>query len=333
MNANYSSLIKILGDRRVTANVPLSSYSSMRIGGTADLFFKAQSKEDIIAALKNAKKLGIPYFLIGSGTNLIISDNGFRGLIIKNETSKIQIIGIRGKKISGGSNNNIHKVFIETESGVGMNRLVRFSLDQGLSGLESFLGQPGTVGGAVYINAHNMKWNEFFGEKIKGALLLDKSFSPKSTDMKYFKFGYDSSILQKTKEIVLSVTLELETADKDKLWQISSEVMDYRELSQPYGQFSAGCIFRNISKSDAIRIATPNFTTSAGYLLDRVGLKGYKCGNVMFSEKHTNFIVHKEDAKADDVIKLINIAKEKVKKTFGINLKEEVVMIGEFENG
>ncbi len=331
MKSAYNKLIEILGIRRVSTDVLLSSYSSFRIGGLADLFFKALTSEDIINAVKNAKKLDIPYFVMGGGTNLLVLDKGYRGLIIKNDTSKIKLIGIRGKKIhSDDKNHEIQKVYIEVESGVGLNRLVRFSLDQGLVGLESFLGQPGTVGGATYINAHNMKRHEFFGNKIKGALLLDKTLSLNKVDTKYFHFGYDSSILQKTKEIVLSVTLELETGDKDKLWKISGEVMEYRKQSQPYGVFSAGCTFRNISKSDAIRLSTPEFTTSAGYLLNSVGLKGYKCGNAMFSEQHANFIVHKGNAKASDVLKLINIAKEKVKKTFGVDLKEEIVMIGEF---
>lgn len=331
MKLAYKKLIEILGIRRVLTDIPLFSYSSFRLGGKADLFFKAITTEDIINAVTNAIKLDIPYFLIGGGTNLLILDNGYRGLIIKNDTSKIKLIGIRGKKIhTENRDNEVQKVYIEVESGVGLNRLVRFSLDQGLAGLESFLGQPGTVGGATYINAHNMKRHEFFGDKIKGALLLDKTLSLNKVDTKYFYFGYDSSILQKTKEIVLSVTLELETGDKDKLWKISGEVMEYRKLSQPYGLYSAGCTFRNISKSDAIRLSTPEFTTSAGYLLNTAGLKGYKCGNAMFSEQHTNFIVHKGNAKAADVLKLINIAKDKVKKTFGVDLKEEIVLIGEF---
>ncbi|MBI4991007.1 UDP-N-acetylmuramate dehydrogenase, partial [Candidatus Gottesmanbacteria bacterium] len=301
MRPNYQKLTRLLGETRVLINEPLSKYSSFRLGGPADLFFKAKTTGELAQAIKQADSFSIPIFVLGGGTNLLISDKGFRGLVIKNETSGIKLIGVRGAATK------VKKVFLEVDSGVGVNRLVRFALDQGLSGLEAFLGQPGTVGGAVYINAHNMWKGKFFGDCIVGAKIVTVSGDVKSVEGKYFKFGYDTSCLQKTKEIVLSVILQLETQDKEKLWQEAQKMLVYRQKTQPQGFYSSGCIFRNIEKSDALMIATPQFTCSAGFLLETIGLKGKKIGGAWFSSEHANFIVHRGGVTTSSVIELINL--------------------------
>lgn len=332
MKQIQQKLIDILGQARVLILEPMAKYVSFRIGGPADLFFRAKTQEDLILAIKSAHGLGLPNFVIGGGTNLLVGDKGYRGLVIKNDSSNIRLLGIKGKKTIkvGGLGESIQKVYLEVDSGVSINRLVRFTLDQGFGGLEFFLGQPGTVGGAVYINAHNMKKNQYFAERIKEAKILGKDGTVKTLPVNYFCFGYDQSILQKTHEIVLSVVIELVRGDKLKLWRDGQSALDYRQSTQPSGVFSSGCTFRNIPKSEAVRLATPAFTTSAGFLLDLVGLKGTKKGKASFSSNHANFIVHQGGARAADVLELIKLGKQKVKDRYNIDLEEEVVLMGEF---
>lgn len=315
--------VDLLGKDRVTLNEPLWKYTSLHIGGIADFFFKAKTSEDLIQAVRAARKLKTPFFILGGGTNTLVGDKGFRGLIIKNETSRIKLAGLRGGK-------KLHTAYLEVDSGVGINRLVRFTLDQGLSGLEVFLGQPGSVGGALYINAHNMRLGKFIGDFVQAAKILTRDGNILEVNQAYFQFGYDESSLQKSKDIVISVFFKLEVGNKDFLWQKAQEVLEYRRKTQPQGVFSSGCTFRNIEKSDAIRIATPKYTQSAGFILENLGLKGKKCGNAHFSSYHANFITHTGAATAVDMLELINLAKIQAKKKYGIALKEEVIKIGEF---
>lgn len=324
MKDNFKKLINILGERRVLLNEYLSKYTSIKIGGPADIFYRARKVEDLVLAISSARKLSVPFFLMGGGTNVLVGDTGFRGLIVKNDTESIKLLGLKAKK------GVVPTVYLEVESGVTVNRLVRFTLDQGFSGLENFLGQPGSVGGAVYINAHNLKKGVYFGENIIEAKILDKNNNIKTVPVSYFRFGYDFSCVQNTLDTVLSVIISLKRSDKEFVWKKASEVLNYRQSTQPTGVYSSGCTFRNINKSDAIRLATPNMTTSTGYLLDRVGLKGVKVGEAMFSDHHANFIIHRGGAKARDMLELIRMAKNRVKEKFGIDLKEEIIFVGDF---
>ena len=330
MKDNQKKLLDILegkfGNTNVLVDEVLSKHCTFRVGGNASLYLSVKEYDDLIFVYKEAFGLKVPVFILGGGTNLVISDSGFDGLIIKNSINKIRIIKYGGTV----SKKNIQKgkVLIEVSSGTPVNQLVRFTMDENLSGLEAFLGQPGTVGGAMFINAHNMGMGEFFGDTVKGATILTKKGEVKEVAKSYFRFGYDESILQTSGDIVLSVVIGLTGSDKKKIWDKGNEAMDHRKHTQPLGVGSSGCTFRNISKSDALRVGTPNGTTSAGYLIEAVGLKGFQVGGAKFSEKHANFILNTGSAKAKDVFSLINIVKKKVKERFQIDLKEEVVSIG-----
>ena len=330
VNNKYKKIIEFLGENRIKTDFTLGPLTTFRIGGPADLYYIAYKSEEIIAAIKTAKSLSVPYFVIGGGTNILVSDDGFHGLVIKNESSGIKILAYKGKVHKASEETKFSDIYIEADSGVGVNRLVRYSLDKGLAGLELFLGQPGTVGGAVYINAHNMKRRVFWGEKVYQARIVKEDGTVTDVPAEYFKFDYDKSILQETKETLLSVVMKLSVGNKDKLWAEATDVVTYRAETQPKGKPTAGCTFRNIDKSDAMRIATPEYTCSAGYLIDKVGLKGYQVGNAKFSDQHANFILNLGRATASDVLNLINLAKEKVKDKFGVTLKEEIVLVGNF---
>jgi len=330
MQNKYQKLITSLVKNRILLSEPLAKYTTFKIGGPADLFYKATTTAELVKAIILAKKYSIPFFLLGGGTNLLVADSGFRGLVIKNETSGIRLVGMKGKQMVGYDSQTVKTVFIEADCGVGLNRLVRFTLDQGLAGLEDFLGQPGSVGGAVYMNAHNMRLGKFVGDAVYSAKILKDSGEVAEVAASYFQFGYDKSMLSKTGEIVLSAVFRLTTGDKNRLWEKASETLKYRESTQPKGIYSSGCAFRNISKSEAVRLATPDYTCSTGYLLDKAGLKNYSVGKARFSMEHANIIVHSGGASASDVLELISTAKQRVKKKFGINLTEEIILVGDF---
>lgn len=313
----------------IQTDVPLCSFTNWRIGGPADFFVEVTTKKELEEAVAEARKRKIPFLILGGGTNILVSDEGFRGMVIKNNMNDISVVGFKGK-IGKKGVSSVRHVLLKADAGVLTNRLVRYSCDQALSGLENFLGQPGTVGGAVYINAHNMNKHDFFGDHIVEADLLTQHGESLTVPSSYFKFGYDESSIQKTGDVVISVVVALtQMSDKkDDIWKKAEEAMKYRHTTQPKGFPTAGCTFRNIPLADALRIGTPDHTRSAGFLIDACGLKGKQIGHAKISDEHANFILNTGGATAADVKGLIDMAKTRVKKKFGVELHEEVVLVG-----
>ena len=328
MTGNYKKIINSLGKNRIRFNEILSVYTSLKIGGPADLFFKASTVESLVEAVLAARNSHTPFFVLGGGTNILFPDEGFRGLVIKNETSRIRLRGLTGRKYEKKTQSSfVDKVYLEVDSGVSINRLVRFSIEQNLAGMEYFLGQPGTVGGAVFINAHNMKEGAFFADRLISARIYGKDCEEKNVPGEYFRFGYDRSAIQKTGEIVLTVTLELKIGNKKLLWEKAKSCLEYRFKTQPGGVFTCGCLFRNIKQSDAIRLVTPGYTCSAGFLLESAGLKGKAVGRAMLSSHHANFLINMGGATAADVLKLIALIKNKITQKYGLELEPELVIV------
>lgn len=322
-----------IGELRVRVEESLSKHTYFKIGGPAKYFFEAKSTEDLVTALKTAREHEIPFVVLGGGANVLVSDSGFDGLVIKNSTQGIKLVGIKG--VIGKMGKGIKKALIWTASGTLMNQLARFSIDNGLSGVEFLLSVPGTVGGGIKINSHyEVEKGEFIGNKLASAALFNpQSGDVKNVDNKYFEFGYDSSKIQKTNEIVLEATFALDTAENpETLWQKAMDDVKRRNMEQPIGVACSGCVFRNISHNDAMKIASPNLTTSTGYVIESLGLKGQKIGGAQISEKHANYFLNVANATAGDVLKLINLVKEKAKNTYGIDLEEEIFLIGDFSS-
>ena len=326
MQESYQQLKQTLKDR-VKEHELLARYTTMKIGGPADLFYEAKTQDELVLAIKEGRRLGVPVFILGGGTNILIGDRGIRGLVIKNSTSSISIRGMKGN-IQGGTSKGV--VYVEADSGVIMNKLVRFTVDEGLQGLEMQLGLPGTVGGAVFMNSKWTRPEGYVGDVVYQAMILTSDNILKLVPKSYFQFAYDTSILQKTREYVVSVVFSLQHAHKDELWKTANDSIAYRRETQPQGVLSLGCTFRNISRAQAMTLATPNHTTSAGFLVDHAGLKGATEGEAQISDRHANFIINKGKATASDVVKLISRAKEQVKRQFGVELEEEIVRVGEF---
>lgn len=320
-----------VGELRVFENEDLSKHTYFKIGGPAKLFFEAKTIEDLKLALTVAHQLKIPFVVIGAGANMLVSDKGFDGLVIKNRADGIKLAGFKGSIDKAGK--SIKSAFLSAYSGTLMNQLARYSIDQGFEGLEFLLSVPGTVGGGLKINAHyQVEQNQFIGNQLVSATLFDpKSGEIKNAEASYFEYSYDHSKIQETDEIVLEAIFKVETSkNKEGLWQKAMDGVKLRNEEQPVGIACSGCIFRNISHEDAIRLATPNFTTSTGYIIDKLGLKGTKIGDAQISEKHANYILNNGKASAGDVIELINLIKEKAKSTYSLDLKEEIFYIGDF---
>lgn len=329
MDKSFQELKKVFGENRVKQNEPMKSHTTFKIGGLSQYYLEVDRIADIIEAVGLSNKLKIPVFILGGGSNIIVSDKGVRGLVIKNNCRKFDIMRVSGrmKNYAEGWKIDMDKAMVYAESGALMNQLVRFTIEHGFSGLEYQLGLPGTVGGAIFMNSNFPVKQKYVGDALYKARLLTKEGDAKEVDKSYFRFGYDRSILQDTGEILLSAVFQFEPMDKKVLWERGMEALEYRNKTQPKG-VSAGCTFRNISIADAINIRTPNNITSAGYLIDKSGLKGKGIGDAVISDVHANFILNKGKATAEDVTRLIDLIKSEVKKKFGVELYLEVKKIG-----
>jgi UDP-N-acetylmuramate dehydrogenase len=272
----------------IQKNVKLAPLTSYKIGGTADFYCAAQSNNEIIALIKYANEKNISYFLFGGGFNTIFADKGFRGLIIHNKAKGIEVLG---KKV-------------KCDAGV-MLGLVRIAQLRGL---------PGTVGGAIYGNAGANGVE--IADLLESAVIMNDEGDVREVGNDYFEFGYRTSKLKKTNEIVLNVTLDLAKITKENGGDAAGFVK-FRAKKQPKG-FSAGSFFKN-----------PSPDKSAGYLIDQAELKGLSVGGVEVSDLHGNWLVNDGTGTQKDVITLAGKIKKTVKDQFDIELSPENIIIDE----
>ena len=292
----------------VLTDVILAPYTTYKIGGPADYFFIARNRQDLIEIIKEARDKKINYFILGTGANILISDSGFRGLVIKNEFNDISI-------------NNEQ---VTASSGVLIGDLISKTLDCDLSGLEHFVGIPSTVGGAIWQNLHFLSPDRsrtiFIEEFVESAEILDEESNLIKVDKDFFNFNYDESILHHRNLIVIEVCFNLLKSNKEIIQKQIENNLKWRSDKQPPVELfpSCGSVFKKV------------LDVGAGRLIDQVGLKGYCVGDAVVSEKHANFIVNKGKATAKDVCALIDIIKDKVLKETGYSLETEIGFIGEF---
>ena len=289
----------------IITNEKLSPYSTFQIGGPADFFYKLENPQDLIPLFQFAKKKKIPYFIMGGGSNVLFDDQGFRGLIIKIDNKNISL--------APGPKNS---VFVTADAGVSIAALLDFSVKNNLSGLEKWVGLPGTVGGAVYGNAgcNGLETSEILTE---AEVVNEKNARIRKVKNNYFNFKYRQSKLKTTKEIVLSATFKLEkrTISAEEQKKMMSEIRQSRIAKQPFGS-STGSFFKNPSK-----------IKPAGLLIEQAELKGKTIGKAQISTKHGNFLVNLGGATAQDVLKLARFARQTIKRKFGLTLKEEVQIL------
>jgi UDP-N-acetylmuramate dehydrogenase len=340
-----AALTRIFADVKI--DEPLSLHTMLGVGGPAARLATATTVEQLQNGLHLAHEFGVPVFILGWGSNLIVSDRGFAGLVIKNRAQNWQIVesphSTEGKffqtsarlKPEGEdyyriddllySEEGAPTVILQVESGAKIDTLMKALFKQGITGLQWFAGIPATVGGAVYMNMHG--GYHFFGDFVRHALLFDaKMNAVKLVDQPYFEFDYDHSVLQKTKETVLWVQLRLFRGEVERA-QATAREWARRKALQP--QRSAGCIFRNLDFDQQKRLNLP--TPSIGYLVEHVlKLKGIRRGDAIISPRHAAFIENLGQARAEEVKALIDLIAEKAKTELGIELQKEVEFVGEF---
>ena len=309
--SSYGHLIARLDSTRLKRDEPLAQYTTFKIGGPADLYYNAISTEDLAGAVSAARELGIEYFVLGLGANILIGDRGFRGLVIRNTSSHL-------KFFDDGR--------LWVESGAVMARLIPEAVEREWSGLEHYVGIPSTVGGAVWQNLHFLspaparERTMFIAEVFESAELLTHDGRRQTVDRDYMQFGYDTSTLHKQRDIALAVTFQLERSEKAVMHRIMQENLSWRGGKHPWLEYhpSAGSIFKKIEG------------VGAGRLIDEVGLKGFRHGDAQISHIHANIMVNLGKATAKNVRELIAIAQEKVQQRFGHHLDVEIGFIGEF---
>jgi len=284
---------------QVRENVELSQFTAYKIGGPADLYVEAKDSYDIPEFVEKALDLEIPYYILGGGCNIVFSDVGFEGLIIHNKANKIEIHGNK----------------VVAESGAILGSVIANAREQELGGIINMVGLPGTIGGAVYGNAgaHGVEIGDF----VESAKLFDKESGVKEEGREYFQFAYRSSILKKTHEIVLSVTLLLPPLDQN---DAALEVVKFRAAKQPKGNV-AGSFFKN-----------PVTKESAGFLIDKAGLKGMKEGGIEISLLHGNWLMNTGNGTQKNVVDLARKIKKDVYSQFKIELEPENIVIDERGN-
>ncbi len=313
MNDLDAELRKILGEE-LQQNVILRDFVSMKVGGVADYFYVAQDIGNLTLAVSAAIKLKIPYFILGGGYNVIPSDLGFPGLVIKNECSNIAFSPDFSTVIA--------------DSGVNLGRLINQAAGHDLGGLEFLFGVPSTVGGAVYGNAG--AYGHAIGDFVRSVTLLmpkDGTVVIVKHTPDWMKFSYRSSALkseykkEKYKPVILTVTLQLVQRRKDEILRMMQENLGTKKQNQPLAEKSAGSFFKN--PGDGLE-------KSAGYLLEHAGAKRIRQGGAAFSKKHANFLINRKNATASDVHDLAEKAKKIVKEKFDCDLEEEIEYIGKW---
>ncbi len=290
-------------EQKIIFDEPMKKHTSFKIGGTADYFFKATTLEELQNIIKFAKIKELPITIIGNGSNLLVTDKGIRGLVIKIDIKKLKI------------EKKDEFAVIEVGAGNKLMALATKMKDEELSGLEGLSGIPGSVGGAIVMNAGA------YGKEMKDVVLsttcMDKNGKLYTFSNEEQEFSYRNSIFQKKDYIIIETKLKLEYGKKDEIQKRMEEYFKSRKEKQPIEYPSAGSSFK---RQEGIITAK---------LIDDVGLKGYKIGGAQVSEKHAGFIVNYNNATATDVINLINYIKEKVYSKYGIKIEEEIKIIGE----
>jgi UDP-N-acetylmuramate dehydrogenase len=296
----------------IQRHASLAPYTTFKVGGPADWLFHARSAEDVRAAVAAALTEGLPVTVLGGGSNVLVADAGVRGLVVR---------------IHGGDVRAVSPTIVRADGGLTINGLVRWTINRGIAGVESWAGTPGTVGGGIFGNAH-------FGRQLLGDIVIDVKLASRAGETYEIPraemgFGYDRSRLQTTHEVLLSATFRVGTGEPTALRARARESLAFRKRTQPLDTHSAGCVFQN---PDPAKDRVPDgIPCAAGALVDRAGLKGATIGGARVSPAHGNFIVNDGSATARQIRELIERCRRAVEDRFGVQLRDEIVYLGEFD--
>lgn len=298
----YEELCSLLGAEHVLANEPMSRHTTFRIGGPADYFTIPRNTEEIKALIAICKRMGVPYYILGNGSNLLVGDKGYRGVIIQIYQNMNQI-RTEGNRIYAQAGSLLSKIAAE-------------ALAHSLKGIEFASGIPGTLGGAVMMNA-----GAYGGEMkqiLENATVLTQEGEVQVLSVDELQLGYRTSIVAKNKYIVLEAVIALESGDVKQIRSYMEELKNKRVTKQPLEYPSAGSTFK---RPDGY---------FAGQLIEDAGLRGFQVGNAQVSQKHCGFVVNRGGATAAEVISLMEQVADKVEGMAGVRLEPEVKRIGEF---
>lgn len=303
----FDRLQQLFGDR-VQADAPIAPHCTVKIGGPADILVTLKSKHEIVQALNLLWETGETYYLLGNGSNVLFSDNGFRGVILLNQATDIQIFPDKKPPV------------VWAESGASLSSVARYAASQGYSGLEWAGPIPGTLGGAVYGNAGA------YGCDLQNNLVMAEILH-RETGIQHWSndqmlYRYRSSGLKRNpgSAVILSAVLRVEVSTREKVQEKMDEFIGRRKISQPPGA-SWGSTFRNPPGDYAAR------------LIDAAGLKGTRIGGAVISERHANFFINDANATASDMKALIEHARQTVAEKLGVQLELEIEILGKWDNG
>ena len=303
MKENFEKkLLKMIDKEKILFDEPMKKHTTFRIGGPADYFIVPTEIEEIRAVVSLCEEMGMPYYVIGNGSNLLVADKGFRGVILQIYKAMNQV------KIEGN--------VITAQAGASLAQIAKEALEHALTGFEFAAGIPGTLGGAVRMNAGA------YGGEIKDILtkatVLTKEGEVVELSKEELEFGYRTSIIERTGQIVLKAEIELSPGKREEIKAVMDDLRKKRVSKQPLEFPSAGSTFKR---------PEGHF---AGKLIQDAGLKGFRIGGAQVSEKHSGFVINTGNATAADVMELMRQINEKVTARFGVSLEPEVRRIGEF---
>lgn len=303
MNSDfYNRLIQVTEKQRVLTEEPMQRHTTFRTGGPAQYFVVPKSAEEVQKIVALCRCMGMPYYILGNGSNLLVSDKGYRGTIIQlyKEMSNIEV----------------EDAIIRVQAGALLSKIGSVALESGLTGFEFAAGIPGTAGGAVVMNAGA------YGGEMKDILLsatvLDRDGTILTLSNEELKLGYRTSVVAEKGYIVLGAEFRLQKGEKDVIRDKMDELKEKRVSKQPLEYPSAGSTFKRPEGY------------FAGKLIQDAGLRGFRIGGAQVSEKHCGFVINREQATAADIMELMKQVSDKVMQQFGVELEPEVKLLGEF---
>lgn len=298
--AVIQSLKKYVPEENICLQEPMAGHTTFRIGGPADCLLELEDEEQLIGVQGYLSRVGVPFFLLGNGSNLLVSDEGYRGVVLR-----------IGQKMSGIE---VEGSLLKVQAGATMAQAARAALEHGLTGLEFASGIPGTVGGGVVMNAG--AYGGEMSQVVQQVNVVNARGDLMELDNETMEFGYRTSSIRRNAFAVTSVVFRLEQGDREEIRAKMEELAARRREKQPLEQPSAGSTF----KRPAGRYA--------GQLIMEAGLRGYQCGGARVSDKHCGFVVNTGTATAQDVRDVIATVQERVKEKFNVDLEPEILFLG-----
>ncbi len=301
---NKNSYKRLKENFKILSNEPMKNHTSIKVGGPADLFAMPETKEEFINLVIETTKTNIALTIIGDGTNLLVKDNGIRGLVIS--TSKLKQ-AIKAIEINSESS------IVTVSAGTKLSNFCNYAVKNDLQGLEFAIGIPGTIGGAVSMNAGTPAGS--ISKIIHSLEIITGRGQVETINKNDLKFSYRNFY---NKGIITEISFLLNNGNSKEIKNLFDKTLNNKKATQPLSYKSAGCIFRN-----------PENGEPAGKLIDMAGLKGTQIGDAVISDKHANFIVNLDNAKCEDILNLIELIKAKISTLFSVELQTEIIIKGE----